>query len=448
MAVRTKTLALFAAGGLVASAASLLAAGPSGADAARFPPPYKVGLGKVVSTKDGGQIFGWDINQHGTDGVLASSQDTADPGVYRVSVETFDQATGKIVRSFARTTNERDSYSVDGIFADDLGLVTHYVVPKGSIYAKRRYDVMNPVTADEFTGSWTPPIRDVDIVGNAENQETSTSVVLTIELKQQDLPDLVVSDLGAGESHVIHLDPNLFGLANGPRLAQDTSRNLAMVAFSPDGGAVFGLPPRNALVNLETGHITTFNGLNNGFFHAGYVNGLAVDSRTRIAATTTELNAQVEFYDLKHRTGVFAQLPGTGDTDQLNSGAAHSERPCPWAVPRRRSDLRANGRQRDRRLRREGQAGRVDPWLPLLQRFGGDPGPGGRQPQSADGLGGRTGDQPDPAVLLLSRTAVAERAGRSTTYAASRAGPADPGLLMEIEGWYLFPPAVDSSQGA
>jgi hypothetical protein len=27
-----------------------------------------VGLGKVLTTKDGGQIFGFDINQHGDDG--------------------------------------------------------------------------------------------------------------------------------------------------------------------------------------------------------------------------------------------------------------------------------------------------------------------------------------------------------------------------------------------
>jgi hypothetical protein len=47
-----------------------------------------------------------------------------------------------------------------------------------------------------------------------------------------------------------------------------------------------------------------------------------VDSSTGIACTTTELNAQVEFYNLKKKTGVAVQLPGTGPGDQLNSGAA------------------------------------------------------------------------------------------------------------------------------
>jgi hypothetical protein len=68
--------------------------------------------------------------------------------------------------------------------------------------------------------------------------------------------------------------------------------------------------------------MTSFQGLNNGVFGAGFVNGLAVDSTTGIACTTTELNAQVEFYDLARQTGIAVQLPGTTETSQLNSGAA------------------------------------------------------------------------------------------------------------------------------
>ena len=47
-----------------------------------------VGLGLVVSTAGGGQIFGWDVNQLGADGVLATSKTTARPSVYKVSVQT------------------------------------------------------------------------------------------------------------------------------------------------------------------------------------------------------------------------------------------------------------------------------------------------------------------------------------------------------------------------
>lgn len=109
-------------------------------------PGTVVGLGKVLTTQDGGQIFGFDINQNGDDGVLASAQDKAGGGVL-VSVETFDQNTGRITRSFKRELGTRDEYAVDGIFAGDVALITHYVTPKGTIYAQRLYDVMNPVTA-------------------------------------------------------------------------------------------------------------------------------------------------------------------------------------------------------------------------------------------------------------------------------------------------------------
>jgi hypothetical protein len=279
---------------------------------------HKVGLGKVLSTADGGQIFGWDINEDGTNGVLATSQDV--PSGYKVSVQTFDQTTATITHTFAKDTGNRNSYAVDGIFAGDIGLVTHYVVPPGTIYAKRRYAVMDPVTAGRFTGAWVPPAKDLDVIQNADNQSTSTSVMYGILLHHASKPVLGVADFSAGTSSLIRLHPNRYRLGT-TLVAQDTTANQAVLAAS--GGAVGGPPPINALVDLDTGAIVKkWPGFNNGPFGAGFVNGLAVDSGTHIACTTTELNAQVEFYDLASRKGVAVQLPGTGPADQLNSGAA------------------------------------------------------------------------------------------------------------------------------
>jgi len=137
----------------------------------------EVGLGKVLSTKDSGQIFGFDIDQNGEDGVLASSQTIDGQGDVLTSVETFDQNSGKITKSFARYSGMRNDYGVDGIFAGDVALVTHFITPAGQTGALRRYDVMNPVTAQAFTGVWTPPLEDIDIQQLAENQTTSTSVL-------------------------------------------------------------------------------------------------------------------------------------------------------------------------------------------------------------------------------------------------------------------------------
>jgi hypothetical protein len=279
---------------------------------------HAVGLGKIVQTKNHTQIYGFDIDQNGTDGVLATATD----------VETFDQNSAKITSSIPKKLPPGTSYKVDAIFTGDVALITRYVVPKGKLYAKRFYEAMNPVTTHKFTGSWTAPIKDIDVLQAGVNQTTSTGALFAIELKKQDHPDIIVSDIATNTvGKVIPLDPNVFGGGNGPQFAQDTATNQAVIALSPDGGRVGGEAPINVLVDLKTGKETTFAGLNFGPFGSGYVNGLAVDSNTGIAATTTELNAQVEFYDLAKKTGIAAQLPCTGSASQYNSGAGVANDP-------------------------------------------------------------------------------------------------------------------------
>jgi hypothetical protein len=53
---------------------------------------HAVGLGKVLNSK-GGQIFGFDIDRNGNDGALATAS----------NVETFDQDTGTIIKSFPKS---------------------------------------------------------------------------------------------------------------------------------------------------------------------------------------------------------------------------------------------------------------------------------------------------------------------------------------------------------
>ena len=103
----------------------------------------------------------------------------------------------------------------------------------------------------------------------------------------------------------------------GEQMAEETSTNEAVLVGQAGSGV-----PAITLVNLKSGKLKTFNGLNNGPYGAGAANGLAVDSHTGIACTTTELNAQVEFYDLAKETGVAVQLPNTGPASQFNSGSA------------------------------------------------------------------------------------------------------------------------------
>jgi len=280
-------------------------------------PKHAVGLGKVLTSKSG-EIYGFDIDQNGNDGVLATAS----------NVETFNQDTGKITSSFPKHAPSGTSYSLDAIVAGDVALVTRYVVPKGSIYAKRYYDAMNPVTAKKFTSKWTPPVNDIQVEQAGPNQSTSTTAIFAIELKNQDNPILFGSDVANNTfGTVFPLNPSDFELGDQPQLAQDTATNQAVMATSPDGGRVGGYAPINVLINLTTGQQVQFNGFNNGFYGAGFVNGLAVDSNTGIAATTTELNAQVEFYDLAEETGTYVQLPCTSNTSQYNSGSGVANDP-------------------------------------------------------------------------------------------------------------------------
>ncbi|MBV8197535.1 MAG: hypothetical protein JO263_05345, partial [Candidatus Eremiobacteraeota bacterium] len=266
----------------------------------------------------GGQIFGFDIDRNGNDGVLATA----------ANVETFDQDSGRIKKTFPKSPPSGTSYGADGIVAGDVGLITRYVVPKGSIFAKRFYDVMGPVTKAKFTRKWTPPVKDIQVEQLGPNQTTSTTAIFAIELKNQDVPILFGSDVAKNTfGKIFHLNPSGFSLGDQPQVAQDWSTNQAVIATSPDGGRVGGEAPINVLVDLKTGKLTQFAGLNNGPFGSGFVNGLAVDSTTGIAATTTELNAQVEFYNLAKQTGVAAQLPCTGDASQYNSGAGIANDP-------------------------------------------------------------------------------------------------------------------------
>jgi hypothetical protein len=277
--------------------------------ALRQVPLRKTGPGKIVSTADGGQIYGYDVDQHGSDGILASANEVG-TNIFKVSVEVFNTKTAKITKSFGVSTGSKNSYAVDGIFANDAALVTHFIVPKHSIYAKRRYEVVDPVTAGRFTGAWTPNVKDLDVLENAENQETSTSVVYAIELKNNDNPDLVVGQIGNGaKGTVIHLDPYSFSLNNSPQLSEDTVNNRAVMATSPAGGAP-GSVPEIATVDLSSGKVATFEGIDcPGSENCGAANGIAYDSATGIACTTTTLDAGVEFYNVAQQSGFWAGLP-------------------------------------------------------------------------------------------------------------------------------------------
>ena len=291
--------------------ASLIGACPIGL---RAQPPAHATL---VHSAFGGQIFGFDIDQNGTEGVLSEAKDLGG-GKVLAAVETFDQATGTITKVVDKTKT-KDNFLTLGVTGPGIGLIEREHVR--TIYvSKRTYDEIRPLGANAFNGKWMPPLKADDIVlGLSRNQGGGTAAVLTYHNKGAGRTFVFGSDVAAGTfGPQIALTNPVFGICCGPVVAFDAATNQAVVAAST--GAVGGPPPVFALADLATGKVTEFNGLpGDPPYRAGYVNGLAVDSTDGIACTTTELDAKVEFYDLAKQTGFAVRLPGA--TSQLQSGS-------------------------------------------------------------------------------------------------------------------------------
>src|ERR1035438_7965974 len=165
--------------------------------AAQTAPPVGPGT-TIVHSQFGGQIFGFDIDQNGTEGVLSEAQDIAG-GKVLAAVETFDQATGKILK-VVRKLETKDDFLTMGITGTSVGLVEREHV-KGIYVVKRIYEVLNPLSANKFTSTWTPPLASDDIlIGTSRNQASTTTAVLAFENGGDDHTFVFGSDVGANTS--------------------------------------------------------------------------------------------------------------------------------------------------------------------------------------------------------------------------------------------------------
>lgn len=279
--------------------------------------PSPAGAGNtIVNSKFGGQIFGFEIDQTGTEGVLSESQDIGG-GKFLSAVETFDQKTGAILK-VVQQLRSKDDFLTLGVTGGGIGLIEREHV-QNIFVNKRTYHVIKPLGANQFTGMWTPALTKDDIITNiSRSQQTPHVAVLGFRNSGSNPPFLFASNVAANTfgPRLTLTDP-VFSTTNFPQLAYDSTKNRAVIAVSI--GAVGGPPPVIAQVNLATGAITKFNGLPGPFpFRQGFINGLAVDFADGIACTTTEVDFRVEFYDLKKKTGFAVVLQGANG--QLQSG--------------------------------------------------------------------------------------------------------------------------------
>lgn len=288
------TAALFIA---LAACSSANLPAPQNAPAARMVVQHGYSVGPIVQPKLKGTILSYDIDQHGSDGLLADYNGRS----FRVSLETFDQTTGKITKVVREGSSEKINYGVGGIFAHDVGFV-----------ADKKYQLMNPVTGEKLNETWTPPVS-FEVTQVAENQSTPEQAMLGYDSAYASLPTAVIAaDVTKGAGKLIPLDQTLFSSGAIPVIAQDPATDQAVVGAT-DGGRT--TQPTFGIIDLRTGKTTTFKGLGDGD-----VDGIGIDSKTDTMCTTTGDDAGVEFYDLKTETGFEVQLPNSGGSE-LHSGA-------------------------------------------------------------------------------------------------------------------------------
>ena len=270
-----------------------------------------VGNRVIVHSRFGGQIFGFDIDQSGTEGVLSEALTLANGNVL-AAVETFDQQTGKILDVLTKTETQDDFVTL-GVVGSSVGLIEHeHVISLDHV--QRTFQVINPLTANKLTGKWTPPIGTTHLLSEvSRTQGNPNNAVLAMDNSGTFITWVFSSNVAANTfGPIVKIKDTLNFGSVPPPMALNTVTNMAILG---GGDGCYGCLPVIGLANLTTGKFSEFTGI--GF---GFVNGIAVDSADNIACTTTEDDANVEFYDLATQTGFTVVLPNTGE-QQIYSGA-------------------------------------------------------------------------------------------------------------------------------
>lgn len=298
---------------LLFSALLLLSGVAAFAQSSDLEPNPAAGPGKViVHSKFGGQIFGFDIDQNGTEGLLSESALQSN-GTVLAAVETFSQSTGKILKVVSGTQTQDDFITL-GIVGTSVGLAEHEHV-KG-IVVGRTFNTLNPLSSNKDTGLWTPPIGTEHLImptGVSRSQGVPNVAVFAYDNSGNFIPWVFSSNVAANTfGPVVDITDSLNFGSVPPPFAYDSTTNQAILG---GGDGCFGCLPVIGLVDLTEGTFSEFTGVG-----AGFINGLAVDSADGIFCTTTEDDAGVEFYNLATETGFEVILPNSGE-QQIFSGA-------------------------------------------------------------------------------------------------------------------------------
>ena len=134
-------------------------------DQSRFQVNPNVGEGDViVHGRLGGLIFGFEVDPNGTEGLLCEAVLNPD-GTVSARVETFSQATGRIIRVLTKSESQDDFIAL-GV-AGSVGLVEHEQVID-LFHVRRTFATINPLASNMINGRWTPPINRNQIVNQVK----------------------------------------------------------------------------------------------------------------------------------------------------------------------------------------------------------------------------------------------------------------------------------------
>ncbi len=294
--------------------ALILLCGAAASAQPHSPAKPPVGPGKViVHSKFGGQIFGFDIDQNGTEGILSEALSQPNGNV-TAAVETFSQSTGQILKVVTETQTQ-DDFITMGIVGTSVGLVEHQHVQGGRV-AQDTFNTLSPLSSNKLTGVWTPPIGAEHIImpaGVSRSQGVPNVAVFAYDNSGNFIPWVFSSNVAANTfGPVVDITDSTNFASVPPPIAYDSTTNQAILG---GGDGCFGCRPVIGLVDLTAATVSEFTGV--GF---GFVNGIAVDSADGIFCTTTEDDASVEFYHLSTEAGFAVELPGS-DGIQDFSGA-------------------------------------------------------------------------------------------------------------------------------
>lgn len=299
-------------GAWLGSVSLLVCAGLAFGQTGALQPNPAAGPGNtVIHSKFGGQIYGFDVDQNGTEGVLSENKMLSNGNVL-AAVETFDQTTGKILKVVSETQTQ-DNFVTLGVVGNSVGLIEHEHV-LGFLKIQRTFHTINPLSANKLTGAWTPPIGTQHLLDSvSSNQGEPTVAAFAEDNSGQFIPWVFSSNVAANTfGPVVHITDSLNFGSVPPPIAFDSTTNQAILG---GGDGCFGCLPVIGLVDTVHGTFSEFTGIGYGF-----VNGIAVDSADGIFVTTTEDDASVEFYNLSTESGFSVVLPGS-NFQQYLSGA-------------------------------------------------------------------------------------------------------------------------------